>query len=252
MFLNKYPPRKKRGREAVKRTILLPLNCKAQRPKGSTLPETGNWLFDLQKQFSALSSSKGPSFRFRTSFVRLDMEPHQLLCLLGDLTVSQLRLLQLGMMLRNISGIRDVSGNGSLLWLRDFWIIFVLLVPLFEVFLAIRSTWIRANCEKSYQYVLSLLLWSLRLVRINPQTCSLGCFLFQLSLIQGLEESFEDGFFHGSSIYQKGLITQMPFDENLWACWLGEGSHTLAVAAPRAGRTELSLATEVIQPSQMD
>lgn len=42
VFLNKYPPRKKRGREAVKRAILLPWHCKAQRPKGSTLPEPGD------------------------------------------------------------------------------------------------------------------------------------------------------------------------------------------------------------------
>lgn len=42
VLLNKHPPRKKRGREAVKRTILLPLHCKAQRAKGSTLPETGD------------------------------------------------------------------------------------------------------------------------------------------------------------------------------------------------------------------
>lgn len=33
--------------------------------------------------------------------------------------------------------------------------------------------------------------------------------------MQSLEESFEDVFFRGFSIYQKGLITQMPFDENV-------------------------------------
>lgn len=34
----------------------------------------------------------------------------------------------------------------------------------------------------------------------------------------------------------------------LWACQLAEGRHTLAVSAPRAGRTEPNSATEVIQP----
>lgn len=41
----------------------------------------------------------------------------------------------------------------------------------------------------------------------------------------------------------------MPFDENAWACQLGDGSHALAVSVPRAGRAEPSSAPEVIQPS---
>lgn len=93
VFLNKYPPRKKRGREAVKRAVLLLWHCKAQRPKGSTLPETGDWLFDLQKPFSVLSSSKGLSFRYRTTLVGVGIELHLSLCPPGDLTVSQLLLL---------------------------------------------------------------------------------------------------------------------------------------------------------------
>lgn len=45
------------------------------------------------------------------------------------------------------------------------------------------------------------------------------------------------------------FIRRISLHRCLWACQLTEGSHTLAVSAPRAGRTEPNSATEVIQPS---
>lgn len=44
------------------------------------------------------------------------------------------------------------------------------------------------------------------------------------------------------------LIRRISLHRCLWACQLAEGSHTPAVSAPRAGRTESNSATGVIQP----
>lgn len=115
VFLYKCPPRKKRRKKA-KGTTPLPLYCEAQRPKGSTISETWDWPFDLQKQFRDFSTSEGSSFRYMTSLMWKDMENYVPLSLPGDFTASQCVLLQLGIMLRSVSGIRE-----SFLWLGNFW-----------------------------------------------------------------------------------------------------------------------------------
>ena len=77
----------------------------------------------------------------------------------------------------------------------------------------------------------------MRVVRIKIQSSCNLMFFFPNSFDRKKANLPEDRFFHGSSIYQKGFTTQVPFNDDLWACQLGEGTVTLAVPAPGAGRT---------------